>query len=147
MPDHSPNAGNQPLPLKPSSATNAGESGATTSKDVASERSAILVVSGDLMTMGRLRGVGQSVDRTIHITASIDRLDATLPIGFVVADLAWLKASPEEIARAIDVAYPAAKRMAFAPHVDVDRIERATAAGFLTVPRSQAERALQTLAK
>jgi len=90
----------------------------------------VLLISSDLMASSRLAGVVRSVGAELETLAGAAGVPRAGAFDIVLLDLQSLAADPASlVARARELGGPAAKVVAFGPHVWQDRLDAAVAAG------------------
>lgn len=101
-------------------------------------------LSGDLIFASRVRGAAEANDLEFHFGGSLP--DGESNIRFVIVDLATRSGAVDGLMDACAKRCPNAKVIAFGPHVQVARLEKARDAGIPTVlTRGQFDRSLSTL--
>ena len=106
---------------------------------------AIVFLSGDLMFASRVQGAAEASGFEFHFGGSLPETESQ--IEFVVVDLATRSGVLDGgLVGACREKCPGAKLIAFGPHVQVAKLEKARAAGIQTVlTRGQFDRSLGTL--
>lgn len=100
-------------------------------------------LSADLMFASRVRAAAESHDLEFHFGGALPDAD---DIQYVIVDLATRSGAVIGLMEACGEKCPAATVLAFGPHVQVARLEKARDAGIPTViTRGQFDRALSTL--
>jgi DNA-binding NarL/FixJ family response regulator len=90
----------------------------------------VLLISSDLMASSRLAGAVRSVGAELETLAGAAGVPRAGGFDIVLLDLQSLAADPASlVARARELGGPAAKVVAFGPHVWQDRLDAAVAAG------------------
>ena len=90
----------------------------------------VLLISSDLMASSRLAGAVRSAGAELETLAGAAGVPRAGGFDIVLLDLQSLTADPASlVARARELGGPAAKVVAFGPHVWQDRLDAAVAAG------------------
>ena len=90
----------------------------------------VLLISSDLMASSRLAGAVRSAGAELETLAGAAGVPRAGAFDIVLLDLQSLPADPASlVARARELGGPAAKVVAFGPHVWQDRLDAAVAAG------------------
>ncbi len=90
----------------------------------------VLLISSDLMASSRLAGAVRSAGAELETLAGAAGVPRAGGFDIVLLDLQSLAADPASlVARARELGGPAAKVVAFGPHVWQDRLDAAVAAG------------------
>ena len=90
----------------------------------------VLLISSDLMASSRLVGAVRSAGAELETLAGAAGVPRAGGFDIVLLDLQSLAADPASlVARARELGGPAAKVVAFGPHVWQDRLDAAVAAG------------------
>lgn len=101
-------------------------------------------LSGDLIFASRVRGAAEANDLEFYFGGSLP--DGETDIRFVIVDLATRSGVVDGLMETCAQRCPGAKVMAFGPHVQVARLEKARGAGIpLVITRGQFDRSLATL--
>ncbi|QDV46615.1 hypothetical protein Enr13x_65240 [Stieleria neptunia] len=104
---------------------------------------AVVFLSGDLMFASRVRAAAEAEGLEFQLAASLpDRGD----IGYVIVDLATRSGVVEGLMDRCRQVCPGAKVLAYGPHVQVARLDKAKQAGIpVVVTRGQFDRSLGNL--
>lgn len=103
----------------------------------------VVFLSGDLMFASRVRAAAEAEGLEFQLSASLpDRRD----IAFVVVDLTTRSGAVEGLMQQCGQVCPDAKVIAYGPHVQVTRLDKAKQAGIpVVLTRGQFDRSLGTL--
>jgi hypothetical protein len=100
--------------------------------DTEASQDGVLMLSGDLMFSSRVKASVQRAGKRFQLSGSLPdgELDS---IAFVIVDLSTRSGVLPGIAEQCAARCPSAKLIAYGPHVQVDKLEAARAAGIGTV--------------
>jgi hypothetical protein len=107
------------------------------------EEPAVVFLSGDLMFASRVRGAAEAAGLGFQLTGSLpeDRM-----IRWVIVDLATRSGSVDGLMQRCQQVCPDAKVLAYGPHVQVAKLEKAKQAGIpVVITRGQFDRSLGSL--
>ena len=105
--------------------------------------SAVAFLSGDLMFASRVRGAAESAGLDFHFGGSLPPCD---DLDWVIVDLSTRSGAVDGLMQQCQQHCPDAKVIAYGPHVQVARLDKARQAGIPTViTRGQFDRSLSTL--
>lgn len=108
-----------------------------------SETNVVVLLSGDLIFASRVRGAAQNAGLEFVIAGNLPQRS---DIQWVIVDLATRGGAVDGLMEACQQHCPDAKVLAFGPHVQVAKLEKAKAAGIPhVISRGQFDRALGTL--
>ncbi|MEO1524824.1 MAG: histidine kinase [Planctomycetota bacterium] len=106
--------------------------------------SAVVLLSGDLMFASKVKGAAEAAGYEFHFGGAIPETDSE--VMWVIVDLATQSKVVDGLVEVCSEKCPRARLLAFGPHVQVARLEKARAAGIRTVlTRGQFDRSLATL--
>ncbi|MEO1618325.1 MAG: histidine kinase [Planctomycetota bacterium] len=101
-------------------------------------------MSGDLLFASRVKGAAEAADLRFSLAGKLPAEPEA--IAWVIVDLATRAGVVEGLMSQCEQVCPDARVLAYGPHVQVDRLERARSAGIPTViTRGQFDRALPEL--
>lgn len=104
---------------------------------------AVVFLSGDLMFASRVRGAAEAAGLTFQLAGA---LPDTPGIQFVIVDLATRSSVVDALMDACHRVCPNARVIAYGPHVQVARLDKARAAGIpVVITRGQFDRMLSGL--
>lgn len=106
---------------------------------------AVVFLSGDLMFASRVRAAANAAGVAFHLSGTLPELDH---IRWVIVDLATRSSVLDSLMDSCHRICPQARVIAYGPHVQVDKLERARQAGIeQVVTRGQFDRSLGDLFK
>ena len=109
-----------------------------------------LIITRDLFFASKVTGTAQALGLTVRSIGSLEQFSEALSPGtvkLVILDLETPGITPAEVSVALP-AGPGVTTVAFGPHVQTDKLQAATAAGFQQVlPRSKFSTGLVELLK
>ncbi|TWT95633.1 hypothetical protein Pla100_32740 [Neorhodopirellula pilleata] len=119
------------------------ENSSPTSSNPESARSGVLFLSGDLIFASRVRAAASNHGRSFELSGSIP--SQALDVAFVIVDLSTRAKAVEGLVDACARWCPAARVIAYGPHVQVAKLKAAREAGVPTVlTRGQFDAALSS---
>ncbi|MCO8123761.1 histidine kinase [Stieleria sp. TO1_6] len=104
---------------------------------------AVVFLSGDLMFASRVRAAADAEGLQFHLAGKLPEIDN---IVWVIVDLATRSGAVDGLMQQCQQFAPAARVIAYGPHVQVARLEKAKQAGIpVVVTRGQFDRSLGSL--
>ena len=114
-----------------------------TAEDESLQQPAVVFLSGDLMFASRVRGAAEAAGLAFQLAGS---LPENLPIRWVIVDLSTRSGSVDGLMQRCEDVCPEAKVLAYGPHVQVARLEKAKQEGIpVVLTRGQFDRSLGSL--
>ncbi len=105
----------------------------------------VVFLSGDLIFASRVQAAATAAGLAFRLSGNLP-LDLSHPVSHVIVDLSTRSKVVEELMPLCQSHYPNANVIAYAPHVQVDRIRAARTHGIPTVlTRGQFNEALSTM--
>lgn len=105
---------------------------ASQSETVDESTGSVVMLSGDLIFSSRVKAAAERAGLQFRVAGSLPD-DDTNSIRFVVLDLSTRSKLTDQIVRRCSERCPGAKLIAYGPHVQVDKLNKARQAGISTV--------------
>jgi len=109
----------------------------------------IVLFTNDLMFQSRIAAAVRNAGGELMVARSLDAIQSRLADrepSMIIFDLSFAGIDLQETTTAMREQFPDAKQLAYGPHVDVDRLQQATALGIDDVlTRGQFDRDMMTI--
>ena len=106
----------------------------------------VAFLSGDLMFASRVKAAAENAGLTFWLGGALPDAGDTPPVAYVILDLATRASLTSEIAQQCEQRFPAARLIAYGPHVQIAKLKAARQAGIGTVlTRSQFDSVLGSI--